>query len=136
VSAASSSVFVFVSPSNSSSSLASVFVVRVAGEGKRCVGLNPVTGRLRREGWEKTNHDGSRGSIFKTYWPGFTLPGSLLVVHPPQILRRARMNRPHPSGKGRGGCVWVAYVLPGGGVDRAHIPREMGGACWRVIGCG
>jgi hypothetical protein len=34
----------------------------VAG-GKFCGGLNLVSGRLRREGWEKTNHDFHRGSF-------------------------------------------------------------------------
>jgi len=41
----------------------SIVVVAVAVVGGKCsVGLDLVSGRLRREGWEKTNHDEHRGS--------------------------------------------------------------------------
>ena len=40
-----------------------IVAVAVAG-GKFCGGLNIVSGRLRREGWEKTNHDFHRGSFY------------------------------------------------------------------------
>jgi hypothetical protein len=43
---------------------------------------------------------------------GLPLPGSPLVFLPPHLLHRARLSRPHPSGKGRGrcGCACVSEL--------------------------
>jgi hypothetical protein len=91
---------------------------------------------VRRRGKDENEPRLSSWFVFGTHLPGLPFSGSPLVHLLPQILCRARTNRPHPSGKGRGGCVWIACVLAGGDVDRAHIPRERGGACFRVVGCG
>ena len=50
-----------------------------------------------KEGMKKTNHD-------VTHYMGLPHPGSPLVFPPPPFLHRANLSRPHPSGKGRGGC--------------------------------
>lgn len=41
-----------------------VVVAVVVSSGKFCGGLNLVRRRLRREGWEKTNHDENCGSFW------------------------------------------------------------------------
>jgi hypothetical protein len=45
--------------------------------------------------------------VFMTHHPGLPLHGSPLVFILPQILRQVDLSRPHPSGKGRGGCDGV-----------------------------
>jgi hypothetical protein len=45
--------------------------------------------------------------VLETHWPGLPLPGSPLVNLLPQLLRRARMSRPHPSGRGGAGAADV-----------------------------
>jgi len=41
--------------------------------------------------------------VVRTHWMGLPMHGSPLVFPPTQFLHRARTNRPHPFGKGRGG---------------------------------
>jgi len=55
--------------------------------------------------------------------PGLPLPRSPMMFLIPQILHRATMSRPHPSGEGRG-----AGILVGDATDCAHIPQHRGGA--------
>jgi hypothetical protein len=43
--------------------------------------------------------------VFVTHLLGLSLLGPSSRVAPSRFLRRTRINRPHPSGEGRGGCV-------------------------------
>jgi len=42
--------------------------------------------------------------VFETHSMGLPLPGPPLMFFSPQIHHRTTINRPHPFGKGRGGC--------------------------------
>ena len=57
---------------------------------------------------------------------------------PPRIFRRARLSRPHPFGKGRGGCG--CHLRASWGAEGwAHIPHIKGGLVagpLRVVGVG
>ena len=70
----------------------------------------------------KTNHDKRRGSCFVTYHLGLPLHGSPLVFLPPRFLRRASISRPHPFGKGRGGC---SGVLASEGAEVLREPTSL-----------
>ena len=67
------------------------------------LGIRVVSG-MERLGKRENEPRLSSWFVFETYWLGLPLPGSPLVFLLPQILHRARTSRPHPSGKGRGGC--------------------------------
>ena len=77
-----------------------------------------------REGMGKTNHGFHRGSFSVTHWMGLPIHGSPLMYSSPRFLRRARIRRPFPFGKGRGGCGYIlASEVSLGFVFWAHIPQ-------------
>ena len=51
--------------------------------------------------------------------PGLPLPRSPMMFLVPQILRRATMSRPHPSGEGRGAGILV--IIPGEQLPDSHF---------------
>ena len=61
-----------------------------------------VAARRGRNGRKRTTTNS--WSVFVTHQMGLPFHGSPLLVLPPQFLYPARRSRPHPSGKGRGGC--------------------------------
>jgi len=69
----------------------------------------PGIGWRGSAGWNKGRNEENeprRSSwfVFVTHYMGLPHPGSPLVFPPPPFLHRANLSRPHPSGKGRGGC--------------------------------
>jgi hypothetical protein len=74
--------------------------------------------------------------IFVTHHTGLPFHGSPLIVLPPQFLHRARISRPHPVGKGRGGCGCGPFRVCWGVGVQAHITHKRGGARrWAVACC-
>jgi hypothetical protein len=73
--------------------------------------------------------------VFMTHYTGLPLHGSPLVFLHPKILRRASWSRPHPSGKGRGGCSGSGFLSGLWRLDLGpHPSREGRGSfpCVRV----
>lgn len=89
------------------------------GAGCECyVGLDVVSGGLRKEGWSKTNHDESRSSFSRRTGGASHFLGPPLVFLLPKILRRARTDSscprvlPPPSSAG---MAWIVLDL------RVHV---------------
>ena len=72
--------------------------------GKCCVGLNLISRRLRREGWEETNCNFHRGSFQVHTSQASHFLGPPLHFSLPYSSLKHQENHPHPFGKGRGGC--------------------------------
>ena len=74
-----------------------------------------LVGERSSVGWnERRNEENeprrSLWFVFVTHYMGLPHPGSPLVFFPPLFLHRVNLSRPHPSGKGRGGCSGVRVL--------------------------
>ena len=74
-----------------------------------------LVGERLSVGWnERRNEENeprrSLWFVFVTHYMGLPHPGSPLVFFPPLFLHRVNLSRPHPSGKGRGGCSGVRVL--------------------------
>ena len=98
------------------------------------LGIGVVSGRKEREKNDENEPRLWSWFAFVTYHICLPLLWYPLVFLLPQLLRRAMMRYPHPTGKWRGECGLP--VLAGGVVDWAHIPLERGGAPGREVACG
>ena len=63
--------------------------------------VSEVEGKRRKD---ENEPQPSLWLVLGTYCMGLSLPQSPLMFLPPSILRQMTVNRPHPFGKGRGGC--------------------------------
>ena len=71
--------------------------------GTLSLGTGTVSEGEMGKGVEETNHDESRGSLSeRTSWASHSLGPPPLCASTAKILRRVSLNRPYPSGKGRG----------------------------------
>ena len=71
--------------------------------------------------------------VFVTHLLGLSLLGPSFRVSLSRFLCRTRINRPHPSGEGRGRCVRACLLVE---VSIEPTSRERGGTCFWVVGCG
>ena len=74
-----------------------------------------LVGERSSVGWnERRNEENeprrSSWFVFVTHYMGLPHPGSPLVFFPPLFLHRVNLSRPHPFGKGRGGCSGVRVL--------------------------
>ena len=74
-----------------------------------------IVGERSSVGWnERRNEENeprhSSWFVFMTHYVGLPHPGSPLMFLPSPFLHRANLSRPHPSGKGRGGCSGVRVL--------------------------
>ena len=112
------------------------------GAGCECyVGLDVVSGGLRREGWSKTNHDESRSLFSRRTGGASHFLGPPLVFLLPKILRRARTDSscprvlPPPSSAG---MAWIVldlrvHVVSGGLTLRCSTLRRVDWPYARLI---
>jgi len=72
-------------------------------------GWKQSVGRTQRRN-EENEPRHSSWFVFMMHYLGLPHPGSPLVFPPPPFLHRENLRRPHPSGKGRGGCSGVRVL--------------------------